>query len=377
MNAFARTGRHSSLDGTAAGGLALRSVSKAFGNFQAVDQVDLTVKPGEFLTLLGPSGSGKTTLLMMIAGFVDPTGGEIRLGDKPITALPPEKRDFGMVFQGYALFPHMTVAGNIAYPLEVRKQPREAIAARVAEMLDLVQLTAFADRYPAQLSGGQQQRVALARALAFGPRLLLLDEPLGALDRKLRVDVQAQLKDLHLKTGTTFIYVTHDQEEALSMSDRIAIMNRGRIVQLGSPEELYEHPTTAFAADFLGKSNFIDGTYLGREGGTFVIGVGDLKLRQHTDGRERQTGEAVTLALRPERIALVRGQARHGDVNRIEGTIARLTFYGPEVELVVDAGAAGLLTVKSDAWRNRRYLEIGQTVELGWPEEAAVIVTRP
>ena len=206
------------------------------------------------MTLLGPSGSGKTTLLMMIAGFLDITSGDLALDGVSIAHVPPEKRDFGMVFQGYALFPHMTVRENIGYALSVRKRPEAEIRAKVDEMLELVQLTDFADRKPKQLSGGQQQRVALARALCFAPPVLLLDEPLGALDKKLRVEVQGQLKDIHRRVGTTFIYVTHDQEEALSMSDRIVIMRDGAIEQVGTPSELYEKPINEFAADFLGKT---------------------------------------------------------------------------------------------------------------------------
>jgi len=269
----------------------------------------------------------------------------------------------------------MTVAGNVAYPLEIRRQARDVIDRRVKQMLDLVQLDGFAHRYPSQLSGGQQQRVALARALSFNPRLLLLDEPLGALDRKLRVDVQAQLKDLHLKTGTTFIYVTHDQEEALSMSDRIAIMNRGRIVQVGSPEDLYNHPSTAFASDFLGKSNFIEATVTARRGEQLTLAAGALALRQATVNPLLSPGDAVTIALRPERIAI----APRGDDagNRIAARIARVTYFGSEVEVVAEAGDAGMLTVRSDAWRNKRHLDVGQTIELGWPADAAVIVTKP
>jgi putative spermidine/putrescine transport system ATP-binding protein len=375
VNAIARATRTPTPVRGSAGGLALSGVIKSFGAFKAVDGVDLVVEPGEFITLLGPSGSGKTTLLMMIAGFETPSGGDIMLDGASIAALLPEKRDFGMVFQGYALFPHMTVAGNVAYPLEIRRQPREAIDRRVSEMLALVQLDGFAHRYPSQLSGGQQQRVALARALSFNPRLLLLDEPLGALDRKLRVDVQAQLKDLHVKTGTTFIYVTHDQEEALSMSDRIAIMNRGRIVQVGSPEDLYNRPKTAFAADFLGKSNFLDVTVKTRNAGALKVAAGKLELRQDTDDPLHAPGDAVTLALRPERIAI---SPRGDDAdNRLTARIVRVTYLGSEVEVVADAGDAGMLTVRTDAWRMKRHLEVGQPVELGWPADAAVIVTRP
>jgi len=355
------------------GGLLLQGVSKSFGKFVAVDSVDLAVRRGEFLTLLGPSGSGKTTLLMMIAGFVEPTGGDILLDGRPVTGLLPEQRNFGMVFQGYALFPHMTVSGNIAYPLEVRRQPRKAIARRVDEMLELVQLREFAGRYPRQLSGGQQQRVALARALSFGPPLLLLDEPLGALDRKLRGELQIQLKDLHVKTGTTFIYVTHDQEEALSMSDRIAIMNRARIVQVGTPTELYERPNSSFAANFLGESNFIRARVTGREEGRLICDIGGTRLLQRSPAMV-PPGTAVTLALRPEKITLADDGAAAKDENRIRGRIARRTYFGSVLALHVDAGPLGELIVHVPAWRSGARSEAGETVWLLWPDDAAVIV---
>ena len=243
----------------AAHNLALREVSKHYGSLAAVDRVSLEVPRGQFLTLLGPSGSGKTTLLMIIAGFVEPSAGDVLVDDARITHLPPEKRNFGMVFQGYALFPHLTVFDNVGFPLRVRGMPRADAAGRIRGALDLVQLGALAERYPRQLSGGQQQRVALARALVFTPDILLLDEPLSALDKKLRAELQWELKQIHQRVGTTFIYVTHDQEEALSMSDEIAIIRDGRIVQAGPPRALYERPATRFVADFLGKSNFIRG----------------------------------------------------------------------------------------------------------------------
>ena len=238
------------------GSLQIRNVSKIFGTFKAVSDVSLNVQKGEFLTLLGPSGSGKTTLLMMLAGFLDVSEGDIALDGASIAGVPAEKRNFGMVFQGYALFPHMNVRDNIGYALSVRNRAVAEIEACVDEMLDLVQLQQFADRKPGQLSGGQQQRVALARALCFAPPVLLLDEPLGALDKKLRVEVQEQLKVIHRRIGTTFIYVTHDQEEALSMSDRIVIMRDGAIEQVGTPKELYERPKNKFTASFLGKIEF-------------------------------------------------------------------------------------------------------------------------
>jgi len=306
----------------------------------ALDSVDLDIKSGEFLTLLGPSGSGKTTLLMMIAGFLDISRGDILLDGASIRHVPADKRNFGMVFQGYALFPHMTARQNIAYPLDVRKRPRAEIDARVDEMLDLVQLSDFGHRKPGQLSGGQQQRVALARALCFAPPVLLLDEPLGALDKKLRVEVQDQLKDIHRRVGTTFIYVTHDQEEALSMSDRIVIMQQGRIEQVGTPDELYERPLTRFAASFLGKSNFLaldDGTY----------------------------------ALRPEKIDIApQGQAP-GPV-QMSGVIRDITYFGSIRKYKVAVEGRDELEVDSDSWRNPHHLEAGQPVDLSWTDGAAV-----
>jgi putative spermidine/putrescine transport system ATP-binding protein len=325
-------------------GVRFDRVSKRYGRTTAVDGISLDIKAGEFLTLLGPSGSGKTTLLMMLAGFQEITSGDILVGGTSIAATPPEKRNFGMVFQGYALFPHMSVQKNIAYPLDVRRKPAAEIDARVREMLELVQLGGLADRYPQQLSGGQQQRVALARALSFSPRVLLLDEPLGALDRKLRSDVQEQLKEIHHQVGTTFIYVTHDQEEALTMSDRIVIMNRGKIVQVGTPIELYEKPRTEFAASFLGKSNFIT-----------------------RDGRR--------FALRPEKIdAAPAGIGGGGGPNRLTGTLRSITYMGSTLKLMVDVPGNPLVEVHVPAWRNTGQFLASQPIDLFWSDDAAVEV---
>jgi len=322
------------------GSLQLKKLQKKFGSFVAVDDVDLEIQQGEFLTLLGPSGSGKTTLLMMIAGFLDITSGDIELDGLSIANVPAEKRNFGMVFQGYALFPHMTVRENIGYALDVRKRPKAEISARVDEMLDLVQLQEFGERKPGQLSGGQQQRVALARALCFAPPVLLLDEPLGALDKKLRVEVQEQLKDIHRRVGTTFVYVTHDQEEALSMSDRIVIMQDGAIEQVGTPQELYEKPETKFAASFLGKSNFLN-----------------LKDGLH--------------ALRPEKIDI--HPAGQGDATaRATGTIRSITYFGSVQKFMVSVEGDEELEVDVDSWRNKYPLKEGQAVDLTWEDRATV-----
>jgi putative spermidine/putrescine transport system ATP-binding protein len=321
------------------GSLQIRDVSKLFGSFTAVDNISLDIHNGEFLTLLGPSGSGKTTLLMMVAGFLDITRGDIALDGASIADVPAEKRNFGMVFQGYALFPHMSVRDNIGYALSVRKRPETEIRSRVDEMLELVQLQDFADRKPGQLSGGQQQRVALARALCFAPPVLLLDEPLGALDKKLRVEVQEQLKDIHRRVGTTFIYVTHDQEEALSMSDRIVIMRDGAIEQVGTPKELYERPINRFTAGFLGKSNFIE-----RAGKTY--------------------------ALRPEKIDLRAGNG-HADA-RMSGTLRSVTYFGSMQRIIVDTDDGTEIEVDIDVWRNQVQLNEGDRVDLLWQDAAAV-----
>jgi putative spermidine/putrescine transport system ATP-binding protein/mannopine transport system ATP-binding protein len=256
-------------------GLMLTGIYQSYGTNLVINNVSLFIKEGEFITLLGPSGSGKTTLLMIIAGFVDPSQGQIELNGKEIIYLPPERRNFGLVFQGYALFPHMNVFENIAFPLKTRKLEKEAIKEKVRKVIDMVQLAHLEDRLPKQLSGGQQQRVALARALVFEPDLLLLDEPLGALDKKLREELQVELKILHKNLGSTFISVTHDQEEALSMSDRVAVINDGKIEQVGPPEELYENPASLFVADFLGQSNLFEGEILEIKDTLAHVKVGD------------------------------------------------------------------------------------------------------
>ena len=281
----------------------LHELTKTFGSVVAVRDVSVTVAPGSFFTLLGPSGSGKTTTLMMVAGFAYPTSGEVFVDGKPMAALPPQRRDLGMVFQSYAVFPHLTVFDNVAFPLQIRKAPRLEILHRVAEALEMVRLTGYEHRLPRQLSGGEQQRVALARALVFRPRVLLMDEPLGALDKKLRAHMQLELKHIQQHLRVTVLYVTHDQEEALTMSDRVAVMQGGRIEQVGSPAELYDTPASRFVADFIGESNFLDGTAVSAEhdgrwrcraaGGLEFIGVGAEAL---------QAGQPITAAVRHEKL---------------------------------------------------------------------------
>ena len=347
--------------------LSLQAVSKRYGDFVAVEEASLEIASGRFLTLLGPSGSGKTTILMMIAGFVEPSAGRVLLDGRDITPVPPERREFGMVFQGYALFPHMTVAENVAFPLRVRRLGRAERDARVRATLDLVQLEQFADRRPSQLSGGQQQRVALARALVFDPALLLLDEPLSALDKKLRAELQDELKALHRRVGRTFINVTHDQEEALSLSDEIAILNHGRLVQVGAPNALYERPATRFVAGFLGRSNFIEGEaerdaggIVLRRGGTRVLGVG-----------EAPPGPAL-LSLRPEKIAVLPEGGAEDNV--VEGRIVAWSYLGAGYAITVATADLGELKVHLPAWRIPMTPAEGMPVRLGWPRAASVAV---
>ncbi|WP_415184836.1 ABC transporter ATP-binding protein [Phaeovulum sp.] len=303
--------------------LEIQNINKFYGATQALFDVSLSVGTGEFVTLLGPSGSGKTTLLKILAGFEPVSAGAITLNGQDVTKLSPETRNFGLVFQGYALFPHMTVFDNIAYPLRVRRVGRAEIAERVSAILDLVQLGRFVNRRPNELSGGQQQRVALARALVFKPDLLLLDEPMSALDKKLRTDLQEELRDIHRSLGTTFINVTHDQEEAMHMSDRIAVMDQGRIEQFGTAFELYRQPKSRFVADFVGKSNILEGVLDRSETVAIFRGHGvELAL----PGCARKGGPA-DLLIRPEDLTVTREPATHGAIG-LPARVLHSTYSG-------------------------------------------------
>jgi mannopine transport system ATP-binding protein len=308
--------------------IAIDRIGKRYGSVVAVEAVSLDIGAGEFVSLLGPSGSGKTTLLMMIAGFEAPDSGAIRVGGRDITAVPPNRRGIGMVFQRYALFPHMTVAQNIAYPLRMRKVPRREIARRVEEALALVRLEGYGARLPSQLSGGQQQRVAVARALVFEPPALLMDEPLGALDKKLREQMQIEIKRLQRALGVTVIYVTHDQEEALTMSDRVAVMDGGRLVQAGTPIELYEEPATPFVADFIGKMNFLDARCRVATADTIAVELAEGLVVEVPAARVRgsaRPGAALRVAIRPEQLTL----ARPGEAGAaLPGVIETAIFVG-------------------------------------------------
>ncbi len=314
--------------------LVLRGLSKHYGPAVAVERVDLELARGKFLALLGPSGCGKTTTLRMIAGLIDPTGGEILVDGTDITHAPPYRRDMGLVFQSYALFPHMDVARNVAFGLKMRGIDGAEAETRVAEALSLVRLTGFEGRRPKQLSGGQQQRVALARALVIRPRLLLLDEPLSNLDAKLREEMRGEIRDIQQGLGITTVFVTHDQTEALAMADLVAVMDSGRVAQLGQPADIFERPATPFVAGFVGRINALPGEAAGEE-----VRIGDRTLRTATAARG-----PVTLMVRPHRIALAE---RPGATNRLDGTIRRLTYVGEVLEIELDVGGASLKIERS------------------------------
>ncbi|WP_342643896.1 ABC transporter ATP-binding protein [Rhodoligotrophos ferricapiens] len=347
-------------------------MQKRYGKQMAVDDVSLDVPRGKFLTLLGPSGSGKTTVLMAIAGFVSPTSGDIFLDDRAITRLAPEKRNFGMVFQGYALFPQMTVTENVWFPLRVRGISRSAAQPAIKSTLELVQMSHLADRTPSELSGGQQQRVALARALVFEPNLLLLDEPLSALDKALRSDLQWELKALHRRLGSTFINVTHDQEEALSMSDEIVILRDGRVEQAGEPAQLYSRPGTRFVASFLGDSNFVRGLVTAKEKDRFRYRVKDRTLVQAGAPEPASPDGHLLVALRPENIAVSTEEPARA--NTVQGTISDFKYIGSSYFLQISTPELGPMMVKMNAWQPGLHPSIGTPVWLGWDPDAAVPV---
>jgi spermidine/putrescine ABC transporter ATP-binding subunit len=313
------------------GSVELIDVTKRFGDVVAVDDISLEVQPAEFLSLLGPSGCGKTTTLRMLAGFEEPTAGRIKISGREVQGVPPHRRDVNTVFQHFALFPHMSVAENVGYGLRQKKVEKAQIALKVGEILEMVKMSPLANRRPRQLSGGQAQRVALARALVNRPSLLLLDEPLGALDRKLREEMQIELKLLQSQVGITFIFVTHDQGEALSMSDRIAVMLDGHVEQLADPDTIYDFPTSAFVAGFIGQQNFFDGT--ARQGGTTVEGDG-WTIRSSNRSPDAVDGRPALAAIRPEAVQLQEEQPQD-PVNSVRGSLAGISHLGDVIQFVV------------------------------------------
>jgi putative spermidine/putrescine transport system ATP-binding protein len=342
----------------------LRGLSKHYGDFYAVREVSLHIADGEFLVLLGPSGCGKTTTLRMIAGFIEPSAGHVRLAGQDVTLLPPWKRNAGMVFQSYALFPHLTVAQNIAFGLEMRKLARADIARRVEETLALVRLAGFGGRLPRQLSGGQQQRVALARALAIRPDVLLLDEPLSNLDAKLRQEVRVEIRELQRQLGLTTVMVTHDQEEALTMADRLVVMNEGSVRQVGSQRDLYERPADRFVAGFVGRSTFLDGTV--EQPGRFRTDGGlSLACRDGRAGR-------AALALRPERVE-IGAVPRAGLDNSLPGTVEFVSYLGALIDIHVRLSPNDRLVVQIANREGGFAPEVGQPVHVGWPASAGQV----
>ena len=344
--------------------LDIENLAKRYGDFYAVREVSLRVADGEFLVLLGPSGCGKTTTLRMVAGFIEPTGGTVRLGGGDVTLLPPWKRNAGMVFQSYALFPHLTVAQNVAFGLEMRKLPRADIERRVEETLALVRLKGYGGRLPRQLSGGQQQRVALARALAIRPDVLLLDEPLSNLDAKLRQEVRVEIRELQRQLGLTTVMVTHDQEEALTMADRLVVMNEGSVRQVGTQRDLYERPADRFVAGFVGRSTFLDGAV--EAPGRFRSDGGlALACRGGTPGR-------AVLSLRPESVE-ISPERRAGLDNSLPGTVEFVSYLGALIDIHVRLSPADRLVVQIANREGGFAPEVGQAVHVGWPASAGLV----
>jgi len=344
--------------------LSISHLKKTYGGLTVVDDVDIAVADGEFLVLLGPSGCGKTTTLRMIAGFVPPSAGNITIGEQDVTNLPPWKRHCGLVFQSYALFPHMTVAQNVAFGLEMHKVPQAERGPRVAEALRLVRLGGFDERYPRQLSGGQQQRVALARALAMEPQVLLLDEPLSNLDAKLRLEVRIEIRELQQKLGLTTVMVTHDQEEALTMADRLVVMEKGQVRQIGTQRELYEKPADRFVAGFIGRSAFIDGEVTGQ--GRFRTGGGlDIACAAAS------VPGPATLALRPERIAV--GGEADGLPNRFPVRVEHASYLGAllDVQVALNEQDRMLLQIPNKVGLAEPH--VGESITIGWAENAGLV----
>jgi len=357
----------------------LERVTKRFGDAVAVDDLTLSIERGAFYALLGPSGCGKTTTLRMIGGFEDPSAGVVYLGGQAVTDLPPYRRDVNTVFQSYALFPHLSVERNVAFGLERKKVDKAEARRRVGEALEMVQLGSLAKRRPGQLSGGQQQRVALARALVNRPRALLLDEPLGALDLRLRKQLQLELKSIQREIGITFVHVTHDQEEAMSMADTIAVMNKGRIEQAGSAEDLYERPHTAFVANFLGVSNLVDGRVLERGAEMATVETDDGTVHVPCARMDDAPGDAVRIGVRPEKIELVpAAEGIPAGRNALRGTVTVASFLGVSIQYIVTAPGGEELTVFAP---NRdggqpSALGVGQDVLLTWDPQHTFVVGR-
>ena len=360
--------------------LKLRGVEKRYGSVQALQSTDLRIEGGEFFSLIGPSGSGKTTLLGTVAGFVPPTRGQIEVDGKDLAKLPPYRREIGMVFQNYALFPHLNVFDNVAFPLRLRKLGEPEVRRQVMEMLETVRLPDVGPRMPNQLSGGQQQRIALARAAVYGPRILLMDEPLGALDKNLREEMQYEIKHIHENLGVTVVYVTHDQSEALTMSNRIAIMRDGAIVQHGTPRDLYEHPRNAFAACFLGSANLFDVTgHQDATGEVVAVETNAGAMRAVRPNGDLSGREAV-VCVRPESIGIDRANGQdpnaEADMNALPGRVSDAVYTAGTFRYQVDAGTGSPISVRLNSVRQSDMLRTGDPVVLRWPAQATLIIPK-
>ena len=356
--------------------LVLDGLTKKYQEVVAVKDLSLELHEGEFLTILGPSGSGKTTTLKMVAGLETPTSGMISVNERDITFLPPNERGLGMVFQNYALFPHMRIKDNVAFPLHMKKPrlPEAEIGRMVAEILQLVQLDGYQDRYPSQLSGGQQQRVALARALVFHPPIVLMDEPLGALDKKLRSAMQLEIKRIQQKLNITTIYVTHDQEEALTLSDRIAIMRDGEIAQLDTAKNIYEHPNSSFIADFIGESNFVPVEIAGQEGEELILRIkseqGSL-IRCPRRGAQPKPTDDLKFVIRPEKVAIGRDL---GPEAKLRGQVAQVIYLGETVKYIISIDGSYHFSAKEQTMDIRSHFSVGDLIDLTWNSENSQLV---
>lgn len=349
-------------------------ISKRFGPVRAVDDVSLTIEEGEFFTLLGPSGCGKTTLLRLVAGFYQPDAGEIRFGDRRVNEVPPHKRETGMVFQNYALFPHLSVYENVAYGLKARKVPGPEIRRRIGAILGGVQLEGLEDRAPSQLSGGQQQRVALARALVISPQILLMDEPLSNLDARLRVSMREEIRRIQKDLGITTIYVTHDQEEAMAVSDRLAILNKGKVEQIGTPPEIYYRPHSRFAAEFMGGNNILEFTVTGRDAksGALLAEAHGQSVRVKSE-KDRGPGQKIALALRPEWIVLDDDPDATGE-NRLSGTVISSSFLGSIARYSVAGLGGQILTIEVHDPEKTGLRKNGDTVRFRFGADRPVVL---
>jgi putative spermidine/putrescine transport system ATP-binding protein len=361
-------------EGAASLKLRVAEVHKRYGPAIALKPTSIEMRSGEFLTLLGPSGSGKTTLLMIVAGLLEPDGGDIWIDGVLATGAAPYERDIGMVFQNYALFPHLTVFENIAFPLRMRRLGEEQIRTEVARVLTIVQLPHVAGRLPRQLSGGQQQRIALARCIVYRPSIILMDEPLGALDKKLRDQLQLEIKHLHQQLGTTVLYVTHDQQETLTMSDRICLMNEGRVEQIGTPEELYFQPRTVFAADFIGESNIFEAEITGEDGSMLRLRAEIAAGEMRAPSGEVKAGK-VKVMVRPE--SIVFHDEASPSVNLIDGVVKEAIFVGSFSKYYIGTSTGATLSITALTDRSARRARIGENVKVGWPVAATVILAPP